>query len=289
MIIAAYNSHSTIVGCLDSLRQQTFTDFECIVVDSGPSDRSQEIIQANFPEVRFFRSPVQLPPQAARDKGAGYAKGSLFVFTDPDIYPAADWLARMVAAYERYNNVIVGAIDCYGHHWLDVGIHLCKFYKCLPGVKSIDISPSGNMLCSRSLFESMGGFNTYDTQGDVLLSWHFVDEGNSLHFASDAIVYHHHAMTWGAFLKERYVRGRGYASLRCAREGWRDAQVLLNTIKTVLPIRLASLMLKGAVNARRAGRLLDYAWTLPVILAGQAVWLAGEASYFAERLLRKKP
>jgi GT2 family glycosyltransferase len=288
VIIPAYNSHETIAGCLNALRQQTFLDFECIVVDSGPSHRSQEIVQANFPEVRFFRSAVQLPPQAARDYGAAYAQGTVLVFTDPDIYPAADWLERMVAAHAQHGNVIVGAIDCYGHQWLDVGIHLCKFYKCLPGPTSIDVSPSGNMLCTRSVFEKMGGFNTFDTQGDVLLSWRVMDHGYTLHFVPDAIVYHHHTMTWSAFLKERYIRGKGYAALRTAKEKWNYAQVLGYSLITVMPLRLASLICKGAVNAWRADRLSDALWTMPVIVAGQALWLAGEATYFAERLLQKK-
>ena len=258
VIIPAYNSHETIAGTLEALRQQTFSDFEVIVIDSGPSNRSQEIVEENYPEVRFFRITSQLPAQAARDYGSYYARGDLLIFTDPDIYPAANWLERMVDAHARFGNVIVGAIDCFGSTWLDVGIHLCKFYICLPGVTSIEVSPSGNMLCSRSLFRAIGGFDTYETQGDVSLSWRLLDDGYSLHFVPDAIVYHHHTMTWPMFLKERYVRGKAYAALRTDREMWDDAQVFSYGLITVIPIRLTSLTFERGgqcLEGKQIGRL----------------------------------
>ncbi|MDX2161421.1 MAG: glycosyltransferase [bacterium] len=292
VIIPAYESHVTIAGCLDALRRQTFTDFEVIVVDSGPSDRSQAIVAAGYPEVHFIRSASPLPPQAARDHGVQHARGSVFVFTDPDIYPVETWLARLMAVFDQQQvsacqGVIIGAIDCYGHRWLDVGIHLCKFYKILPGTRHTDISPSGNMLCGRALFERMHGFNTNEPQGDVLLSWRLTDQGCPITIVPDAVVYHHHVMSLGAFVKERWVRGQRFAAIRAERERLEGVRWLWRTMITILPLRFTSLMIKVARSCARAGTVADYLCTLPVIALGQAVWLAGEARYLLWKWRRK--
>lgn len=44
IIVAVYNAENTILKCLDSISQQTFEDFEVIMVDDGSLDRSGEKI-----------------------------------------------------------------------------------------------------------------------------------------------------------------------------------------------------------------------------------------------------
>ena len=42
-IIPVYNAESTLRRCVDSLLAQTFTDFECLLIDDGSKDRSGAI------------------------------------------------------------------------------------------------------------------------------------------------------------------------------------------------------------------------------------------------------
>lgn len=53
---------------------------------------------------------------------------------------------------------------------------------------------------------------------------------------------------------------------------------------SLLPLRLAKLVARGAVNALRAGQGGEYLRTLPVVASGQAAWLAGESSFYARWL-----
>jgi glycosyltransferase involved in cell wall biosynthesis len=41
VIVPVYNRAATVLPTLESVRDQTFTDFECIVVDDGSSDGEQ--------------------------------------------------------------------------------------------------------------------------------------------------------------------------------------------------------------------------------------------------------
>ena len=45
VIIPIYNAESTLRRCLDSIITQTFTDFECLLVNDGSMDRSGEICE----------------------------------------------------------------------------------------------------------------------------------------------------------------------------------------------------------------------------------------------------
>lgn len=41
VIVAAYNSENTLVRCLESVKRQTFADWEIIAVNDGSADHSR--------------------------------------------------------------------------------------------------------------------------------------------------------------------------------------------------------------------------------------------------------
>ncbi len=45
ILISAYNTESYLPRCLDSIRAQTLTDLECIVVDNGCTDGSGRVME----------------------------------------------------------------------------------------------------------------------------------------------------------------------------------------------------------------------------------------------------
>jgi glycosyltransferase involved in cell wall biosynthesis len=290
VVIPAYNSHDTIGGCLEALARQTFRSFEVVVVDSGPDDATQRMM-ARFPWVRYERSARRLYPHAARNRGVELARADLLVFTDPDIYPRPDWLERLGAARLATSEVIVGALACHGDRWLDHGIHLCKFSKWLPGgpPREVDMSPTANMLLTRHDFEAAGGLPGDDFLGDVTLSRTLNGRGRLLRFAPDAVVEHHHLQSFRDFLRERYTRGKMHGDLRL---GWlegRKAAALLYLSVTVLPVRLPRILALVGLHARRARQTGVYLKVLPLVVAGHAASLAGEAVAYLRRLAPLAP
>lgn len=294
VILPAYDSHRTLFGCLAALRRQSFDDFEVIVVDSGPDPRTAERLPAQFPEVRLERSRQRLLPHAARNRGSRRARGELLVFSDPDVYPHPDWLQWLVAAHGELarggrgvigRGVIVGALACHGDRWLDRGIHLCKFSKWLPAgpPRTVDMSPTANMLVDRGLFEEIGGFEGHLFLGDLTFSWEVL-ERVPLHFEPRAVVDHHHLSGPGEFLRERYRRGVLYGRLRGHRDVVGPARRLLFLLSSLLPVRLArNLWLVGRHSAR-AGLLGDFLATLPLVAAGFAASLLGESVAYGRGL-----
>lgn len=56
IIIPNFNGEKFIRPCLNSLRNQTFKEFEILVVDDGSNDKSMEIVKDEFEEVKYFIS-----------------------------------------------------------------------------------------------------------------------------------------------------------------------------------------------------------------------------------------
>ncbi|HMB54495.1 MAG TPA: glycosyltransferase [Thermoanaerobaculia bacterium] len=287
VVIPVYESQATLERCLDGLARQTFTGFEVVAVDSSPGEASHEVLRRH-PEVRAIRSRLRMLPQEARRRAIEAARGELLVSIDPDVYPHREWLERLVAAHDEGGRpAVVGALACHGRRWLDTGIHLCKFSKWLPGrsVTGVDVGPSANLLVDRDAFEDAGGFSGDAFFGDATLSWTLTGDRRGLPFAADAVVDHHHLSTFGEFVSERYRRGVEFGRLRLSWRGAGRARALGLLVVTALPLRLASNLLHVARHAADAGQLGSLAATSPVVFAGVAASLAGEAVGYARALV----
>jgi len=285
VVIPAYLSHATIAGCLAALRQQEYRSFEVVVVDSSPDERTAREVRA-FPEVRLIRSPGRLLPHAARNAGVAESRGELLVFTDPDVYARPEWLRELVAAYGAAGQPVVGSISCHGRRWLDLGLHLCKFGKWLPGgpARPVDMGPTANLLVPRAAFEALGGFADDLMLGDALFSWRLLEAGWTLRFEPRAEVAHHHTSSLGGFLRERYERGVLFGELRLAWEGLGRRRSLFYLAVSLAPVRLARILALTAGHCRHAGRLRDFAATLPVLVLGHGASLLGESRAYAARI-----
>ncbi|MGN0202626.1 MAG: glycosyltransferase family 2 protein, partial [Candidatus Cryptobacteroides sp.] len=89
VIVPVYNAESTIRRCVDSILAQTFTDFECLLIDDGSKDRSGEICDeyaAKDSRVRVFHKENG-GVSSARNVGLDNAKGEWVTFVDSD-----DWI-----------------------------------------------------------------------------------------------------------------------------------------------------------------------------------------------------
>lgn len=278
VILSVYRSEETLARSLAALRRQSFADFEVIVVDSSPDASCERIVTEQFEEFQYVRADQRLSADAARNLGFERAAGRLFATTDPDAYPRRDWLENLVTAYERSGGLIIGAVACYGERWLDLGSHLCKFDKWLPGGRPRPMLDGAtvNMLIPGGLLESVGG-RLIDGHGDTDLCWRLRERGNQLWLEPRAVVEHHHLHSLETLIRERYLRGQEYGALWLHWHPVSAAGRLWRLLITVVPIRLMLQMLRVGRNAAGAGMLAAYFWTIPIVAAGLYAWLLGEA------------
>lgn len=98
VIIPVYNAEDTLRRCVDSILSQTFTDFECLLINDGSKDRSGEICDeyaAKDSRVRVFHKENG-GVSSARNIGLDNAKGEWITFLDSDDYIEEEFLGSIV-------------------------------------------------------------------------------------------------------------------------------------------------------------------------------------------------
>jgi glycosyltransferase involved in cell wall biosynthesis len=100
IIIPTYNRAELITQTLQSVRAQTFSDWECIVVDDGSTDETHRVVERVAAEDARFRLIRQAnsTAAAARNRGAAEARGEFLAFLDDDDLFEPDKLQWQVAA-----------------------------------------------------------------------------------------------------------------------------------------------------------------------------------------------
>lgn len=101
LIIVNYNGLHLLKGCLESLRLQTFRDFEIIIVDNASHDGSAEYIAANFPEVKLVVLPRNVGFAGANNEGLKQADGEYIALLNNDAEADRDWLKSLADAMAR--------------------------------------------------------------------------------------------------------------------------------------------------------------------------------------------
>ena len=99
IIIPVYNVERKIQRCLDSVKHQTFSDFELILVNDGSTDKSGEICDkyvANDERFKVIHQNNQ-GVSVARNAGINIAKGRYITFIDSDDYVNGDFLSNLYA------------------------------------------------------------------------------------------------------------------------------------------------------------------------------------------------
>lgn len=86
IIIPSYNRAALITETIQSVRNQIFIDWECVVVDDGSTDRTREVIESISKEDNRIRYIYQENAErsAARNNGIRNAKGEYICFLDSD-------------------------------------------------------------------------------------------------------------------------------------------------------------------------------------------------------------
>lgn len=108
VIVPCYNGEKKIKRCLESLLNQTYDDFEVIVIDDGSIDGTVvAVMSLSDPRIKLV-SQTNAGVGAARNRGIDEAKGSLIAFVDSDDYVERTYLKTLLSLYSEGGLAVVG-------------------------------------------------------------------------------------------------------------------------------------------------------------------------------------
>jgi glycosyltransferase involved in cell wall biosynthesis len=85
VLMPAYNAEKYIGEAIESVLNQTFTDFELLIINDGSTDKTEEIIRSfNDKRIRYIKNETNLKLIATLNKGIDLAQGRYIARIDAD-------------------------------------------------------------------------------------------------------------------------------------------------------------------------------------------------------------
>lgn len=115
VILPAYNAERFLKESIDSILNQTFPDFELIILNDGSTDKTEEIILSyNDPRIRYIKNEQNLKLIKTLNKGIDLAKGKYIARMDADDISLPERFEKEVAYLESHPDVAV--VSCFPYN-----------------------------------------------------------------------------------------------------------------------------------------------------------------------------
>jgi GT2 family glycosyltransferase len=163
VIIVNWNGSCFLETCLTSLRQQTFRNFETIVVDNGSEDRSVRYMRDEFPEVNLIELSENRGFAGGNIAGLERASGEIIVLLNNDTEADKHWLEQLHKAALDFPDV--GSFACKMLYFNDrQRIENCGFGLTAAGMTvdlGRDVLDGPAWVEPRNVFGACGGAAAY--------------------------------------------------------------------------------------------------------------------------------
>ncbi len=105
IIIVNYNGKKRLQKCFDSINNQTYRDFEVIMVDNGSSDDSISYAQSNYPQIKIVKSPNNLGFAWGNNLWVKEAKWEYILLLNNDTLIKENLLEKMINTMIQNPNI----------------------------------------------------------------------------------------------------------------------------------------------------------------------------------------
>jgi len=162
IITVCFNSADTIRHTLESIKNQTYSNIEHIIIDGASTDKTLQIVQS-FPHVSKIISEKDEGIYDAMNKGIQHASGDIIgILNSDDVYANNNVLNIVASLFETtHTDTVYGDLQ-YVHpknankvlrHWKSGKFHLNRFkYGWMP--------PHPTFFVKREVYNKAGVFDT---------------------------------------------------------------------------------------------------------------------------------
>lgn len=215
VVVLNWNGRGHLDVCLRSLRHQSFSDVEVILVDNASTDGSAAFVRQRFPEVRVIENSANLGFCAGNNVGIRAASGRFVALLNNDTEVSPDWLTQLLqtaAAHPEAGLFASKMLDFYNRRTIDSAgdqFHVAGF-AIKRGWRQNDDARfqqpcgvfgacAGAAMYRRCMLDDIGLLdNDFFANGeDVDLSFRAQLRGYTCRFVPQAVVYHKGGATIG--------------------------------------------------------------------------------------------
>jgi len=162
VIIPVYNEEKNIARTIDSLLNQTFSDYEIIAVNDGSKDNSIDVLNRYKDKIKIIDKKKNEGQAKALNAGLKIASGDIIARTDGDSIVPPDWLERIHNNFKNNDIIAVGgwlAIAKEDSYWaLANSFKDVIFNGVLKKAVTPNILPGANNAVLASALRDIGGY-----------------------------------------------------------------------------------------------------------------------------------
>lgn len=176
IIMSTYNRRCIIKRAIDSILNQSFSNYELIICDDGSTDNTEKLLKKEY--AHYFKSGKfiyitqnHVGVSKARNRCLEISSGNLVAYLDSDNYWEPEFLEKMVGIFQ--NNSNCDSAYCAIHkHYLDTNKNyiLNERYDRDKILKKNQIDLN-TFMHRKNLYELLGGFNESLTR---LVDWDLI-------------------------------------------------------------------------------------------------------------------
>lgn len=212
VITPVYKCEKTIIPFFDSLLNQTYKNYEVIIVIKKSQDKTEEIVkqyQKKFPKIirTFYEETPGIGP--ARRKGEINADGSIIIMTDADCVFYSNWIERLIEPIikKEFDAVQGYEEDLIGNYW-SRNVQRRSRKNLIKLLHKIGLIDTKNFAISKEALKNIGYSDAkYIRSHDNSIAVKFHQHGYRLKFLINVTVKHYHPSTLKEVFMQQYKSG----------------------------------------------------------------------------------
>jgi cellulose synthase/poly-beta-1,6-N-acetylglucosamine synthase-like glycosyltransferase len=221
VIVPCYDEEVVLKASLESLAQQTYRNFEILVVDDGSNDNTYLIAKnMEFSEKGKRLIALTKPNQGkaeALNYGIAKAKGELILAVDADSRLSADAIELMVAYFDDPKvGAVAGSVYVTNQNTMWTKLQALEYIQGLNLVRNgqaflklVNIIPGPIGMFRKDAIIEAGGYQNDTYAEDCDLTLNLISQGYKIDYEIDAVSYTEAPEDLMDLLKQRYRWTRG--------------------------------------------------------------------------------
>ncbi|MFH1612854.1 MAG: glycosyltransferase [bacterium] len=170
VIIPTYNCAQSLLEAIESVLNQSFKDYEIIVIDDGSQDETKNVIDSYMKNICYIYQQNQ-GVACARNLGIKKAQGKYIAFLDADDIWIKDKLKMQIECFEKYPEIglVFSDLIILNENKEEKEYKIGNFKKDVEALIQHNFIPTSKVMVKKECFEKVGMFENFNLAEDYNL------------------------------------------------------------------------------------------------------------------------